>query len=108
MFKILVAEDDTELRKLFCTVLEKNSYTAFEASNGEEALEILDKEYIDLIISDIMMPKMDGYTLTQELRDAGYTMPILIVTAKESLEVFSTNVKALSRERTTTWSSLLT
>jgi len=85
MFKILVAEDDTELRKLFCTVLEKNSYTAFEASNGEEALEILDKEYIDLIISDIMMPKMDGYELTKQLRDAGMDIPILMVTAKDGI-----------------------
>lgn len=83
MFKILVAEDDEELRKLFCTVLKNNSYTPFEASNGEEALEIIDKEYIDLIISDIMMPKMDGYELTKQLRDAGNDIPVLMVTAKD-------------------------
>lgn len=83
MFKILVAEDDEELRKLFCTVLKNNSYTPFEASNGEEALEIIDREYIDLIISDIMMPKMDGYELTKQLRDAGNDIPILMVTAKD-------------------------
>lgn len=83
MFKILVAEDDEELRKLFCTVLKNNSYTPFEASNGEEALEIIDREYIDLIISDIMMPKMDGYELTKQLRDAGNDIPVLMVTAKD-------------------------
>lgn len=83
MFKILVAEDDDELRRLFCTVLKNNSYTPFEASNGEEALEIIDREYIDLIISDIMMPKMDGYELTKQLRDAGNDIPILMVTAKD-------------------------
>ena len=85
MFKILVAEDDTELRKLFCTVLNNNSYDTFEASNGEEALDIIDKEYIDLIISDIMMPKMDGYELTKQLREAGIDTPILMVTAKDGI-----------------------
>lgn len=85
MFKILVAEDDTELRKLFCTVLKNNSYDTFEASNGEEALDIIDKEYIDLIISDIMMPKMDGYELTKQLREAGIDTPILMVTAKDGI-----------------------
>lgn len=84
MFHILVVEDDKDLRDLFCTVLNENGYTAIPAENGEEALDILDSSYVDLIISDIMMPKMDGFELTKELREAKYTTPILIVTAKES------------------------
>ncbi|MCR3757520.1 response regulator transcription factor [Clostridium felsineum] len=83
MFNILVVEDDDKLRKLFCTVLERNGYHAVSANNGVTALEILDKEYIDLIISDIMMPNMDGYELTKNLRDSNYNLPILIITAKE-------------------------
>ena len=83
MFNILVAEDDQELRELFCTVLSENGYHPLEAEDGAAALSILDKEYIDLIISDIMMPNIDGYTLTRELRSANYTMPILMITAKD-------------------------
>ena len=60
MFRILVVEDDKELRHLFCTVLEKKGYTCIPAQNGKEALDLLDEEYIDLIISDLMMPVMDG------------------------------------------------
>ena len=85
MFRILVVEDDTELRKLFCTVLRDNSFIPIEAGNGEEALDILDKEYIDLIISDIMMPKMDGYEMTKQLRQAGIDIPILMITAKDGI-----------------------
>ncbi len=63
MFNILVVEDDRKLRNLFCTVLSHSGYCAISAENGMSALEILDTEYIDLIISDIMMPGMDGYEL---------------------------------------------
>ena len=63
MFQILIVEDDKELSQLFQKVLEKNGYQVKSASDGAQALEVLDKEYIDLIISDIMMPVMDGYEL---------------------------------------------
>lgn len=86
MFNILVVEDDAKLNKLFCTVLARNDYNAFPAENGQEALAILDREYIDLIISDIMMPCMDGYDLTRALRDAEYNLPILMITAKDRFE----------------------
>ena len=59
MFQILIVEDDKELSQLFQKVLEKNGYQVKSASDGAQALEVLDKEYIDLIISDIMMPVMD-------------------------------------------------
>lgn len=85
MFNILVVEDDRELRELFCTVLRENGYDSISVSNGKEALEILDYRHIDLIISDIMMPVMDGFELTRTLRDAKYSIPILMITAKERM-----------------------
>lgn len=84
MFRILVVEDDLELRHLFCRVLDRNGYETLEAADGAEALDILDCETIDLIISDIMMPKVDGFELTASLREAGYTIPILMITAAGS------------------------
>lgn len=85
MFRILVVEDDKNLRKLITTYLKKNEYITYEATNGLEALDIMDTNYIDLIISDIMMKEMDGYELTKSLRDANYTIPILLVTAKSTI-----------------------
>ncbi len=85
MFNILVAEDDNELLELFCSVLSDNGYNAIPASNGEEALSVLESQYIDLIISDVMMPKIDGYELTRQLREANYSLPILLITAKGSI-----------------------
>lgn len=86
MFNVLVAEDDDTLRRVMCAVLIKNSYTAIPARDGQEALNIIDRDHVDLIISDIMMPNMDGYELTRQLRDAGYNLPILMVTARERYE----------------------
>ena len=86
MFNILVVEDDKNLRKLISATLKQNGYNSLMAENGEIALDIMDKEHIDLVISDIMMPKLDGYNLVKALRDLGYNMPILMVTAKEMLE----------------------
>ena len=86
MFHILVVEDDAKLRSLFCTVLTNNGYLALPAESGEKALSLLDSEYVDLIISDIMMSGMDGYELIDHLRTSGFTMPILIITAKERFE----------------------
>ena len=84
MFTILVAEDDRELRELFCTVLSENGYRPLEAGDGEEALKVMETEYVDLIISDIMMPHMDGYELTKEIRKANMYLPVLMITAKDS------------------------
>ncbi|WP_379162676.1 response regulator transcription factor [Paenibacillus sp. sgz5001063] len=84
MFNILVVEDDSKLRQLFCTVLTKNGYNPIPAVNGEDALTLLDKEYVDLIICDIMMPLMDGYELTRTLRDNNNNLPVLMVTAREN------------------------
>lgn len=86
MFKILIVEDDKNLRKLITTYLKRNEYETYEATNGIEALDIMDRNYVDLIISDIMMKEMDGYELTKSLREANYTIPILLVTAKSTIE----------------------
>jgi len=86
MFHILVVEDDKNLRRLMATYLEREGYDVYHAEDGEAALRIMETTHIDLIISDIMMPNMDGYELTEELRRAEYTLPILMVTAKETFE----------------------
>ncbi len=83
MFNVLVVEDNADMLELFCTVLNDNGYRAIAATDGSDALKIMEKEYIDLIVADIMMPNMDGYELTRSLRDARYDLPILIVTAKD-------------------------
>lgn len=83
MFHILVVEDNADMRELFCTVLADAGYHTFDAADGMDALHIMEEEYIDLIIADIMMPNMDGYELTASLREAHYDLPILIVTAKD-------------------------
>lgn len=86
MFKILIAEDDKELRQLFQSVLVKNGYNVKVVSNGAEALDIIENNYFDLIISDIMMPVMDGYELVRSLRDSGYTTPVMMITAKTTYD----------------------
>lgn len=86
MFKILIAEDDSELRQLFQHVLTKNGYAVTGVSNGEEALSAVEASYFDLIISDIMMPKMDGYELVRALREAGMTIPVMMITAKDAFD----------------------
>ena len=82
MFKILIAEDDRELRQLFEHVLAKNGYATEGVSNGCQALQALEKNYFDLLISDIMMPEMDGYELVEALRQTGQQVPVLMITAK--------------------------
>lgn len=86
MINILVAEDDKNLQKLIGAVLKQQGYNVLMANDGIQALEILDMVHIDLIISDIMMPNMDGYQLTDLLRKSNYNLPILMVTAKETLD----------------------
>jgi DNA-binding response OmpR family regulator len=85
MLNILVVEDNESLRRLMRIHLERAGYAVFEAGNGVEALEVLERRSIDLVVMDIMMPYMDGYELTGELRGAKYTLPILMVTAKDTL-----------------------
>ena len=85
MFNILVVEDDVSTRKLLTDVLKDERYLPVAACDAQEALDILDHQHIDLMITDIMMPGMDGFSLTESLREAGYDFPILMMTAKETI-----------------------
>ncbi|MBR4081598.1 MAG: response regulator transcription factor [Clostridia bacterium] len=86
MFTVLVVEDDLPLRKMMCAYLTMNGFRTMPAGNGEEALDIMDSVQPDLVIADVMMPVMDGWELTEELRRAYPRLPIILVTARDSLE----------------------
>jgi len=86
MFKLLIVEDDIKLRQLFERVLVKNGYSVKGASNGKEGLSAINAEYFDLIISDVMMPIMDGYEFVRELRNTGNNTPVLMITAKSEFD----------------------
>ena len=83
MFNILVVDDDKNTRLLMKAVLEAENFTVITAENGEEALSVMEHSHVDLVVLDIMMPKMDGYTFTKTLRAADNNLPILMVSAKQ-------------------------
>ena len=83
MFNLLVVDDEKNARLYMEAVLKKNNYNVFTACDGKEALDILDREHIDLVLLDIMMPNMDGYEFTEMLRSVNDTMPILMISAKQ-------------------------
>ena len=89
MMKLLIVEDDQQLQQMFIRILTKHGYSAVGVSNGQLALDALDKDYFDLIITDIMMPEMDGFELVQQLRDVGNKIPILMITAKDAFDDMS-------------------
>ena len=83
MFKIMVTEDDRNTSKLMKAIITRGGYEVVCAADGVEALELMDRQHIDLIVLDVMMPNMDGYEFTDTLRSCGDNTPILMVTAKE-------------------------
>lgn len=83
MFRILVVDDDKNTRLLLRAVLEAENYTVVTAENGEEALELMDREHIDLVVLDIMMPHMDGYEFTKAIRSTDNNLPVLMVSARQ-------------------------
>ena len=83
---ILIVEDNDSLRKLMRLHLERAGYQVSEAADGVQALQIIEHNHIHLLIADVMMPLLGGFELTGELRNAKYTIPILIVSAKDTLE----------------------
>lgn len=83
MFVVMVVEDDADLCELFCTVLAERGYDALPAGGAREALDILASRPVDVVITDVMMPGMDGFALTRTLRSSGYDLPVLIVTARD-------------------------
>ena len=86
MFTILVVEDDLALQRMMCAYLGMNGYHTIPASNGQLALDAIERVMPDLVIADVMMPVMDGWELTRELRDAYPLLPIMLVTARDTLE----------------------
>ena len=86
MFHILIAEDDYDVCQLFKHVLLQKGYYVTTVSNGKEALDAMEKEQFDLLISDIMMPVMDGYELVHQMRETNETMPVLMITAKDAFD----------------------
>lgn len=90
MFQVLIAEDDRDLCQLFSRVLMKNGYDVEGVSDGYEALAAMDRKYFDIIISDIMMPGMDGYELVRTIRERGNNIPVLMITAKDAFDDMQT------------------
>ena len=84
MFNIMIVEDDPHQRKLMQGILEQYGYNVTTACDGIDALDCLEKKHIDLIILDIMMPRMDGFEFTTALRQSDCNIPILMVSAKQS------------------------
>jgi len=91
--KILIIEDDYSLSQLYCIILRQQGYEVIQAHNGEEAWEVLGKEHIDLIITDILMPVMNGYEFVELLRKSNPMLPVLMITAKDD---FSSKSKGFS------------
>ncbi|MBQ8392359.1 MAG: response regulator transcription factor [Clostridia bacterium] len=83
MFNILIVDDDKNTRLFLEAVIEGAGYNAITASNGVDALEVMDSQHVDLIVLDIMMPKMDGYEFTRTLRENNNNLPILMISAKQ-------------------------
>lgn len=83
MFQILITEDDLSQRKLMEAVLKNAGYAVRVAADGVEALRALDEQHIDLMLLDVMMPRLDGFELTRQLRESGSTLPILMLTARQ-------------------------
>ncbi len=83
MFNILVVDDDINTRKLMSIILTNEKYSVYTATNGREALDVMDRNHIDLVVLDIMMPEMDGYTFTKVLREENNDLPILMISAKQ-------------------------
>ena len=86
MFQILVVDDDKNTRRLFRAVLEQAGYRVCTAADGEEALAVLDREYVDLVVLDVMMPKMDGLEVARQVRRQRCNTPILMLTARSDVQ----------------------
>ena len=85
MVTILIVEDDEKIRRLIRTQL-SGAYRVLEAGDGEQALDVLDHEAVDLLIVDIMMPRMDGHELVRTLREGGDMRPVIMLTAMLSFD----------------------
>lgn len=85
MFKILVVEDEKELNKTVCSYLNQNGYEATGCLSAFEAYDVIEKNVYDLIISDIMMPQVDGFEFARDIRTLNENIPILFMTARDDI-----------------------
>ena len=85
MFKILVVEDDRELNKAVCSYLTQNGYEAMGCHGANEAYDAMYGKLFDLIVSDIMMPDIDGYEFAKTVRELNQEIPILFMTARDDM-----------------------
>ena len=86
MYNVLVVEDEINILKLMNIRLTKSGFNVFTAENGEAALNVLSREEIDLVVADVMMPVMDGFEFVERMRAESKNIPVIFVTAKESLD----------------------
>ncbi|WP_349549969.1 response regulator transcription factor [Leuconostoc pseudomesenteroides] len=86
MISILVVEDDQDLNQTVCSVLKRHGYSVSGASSANEAFSLMFDNKFDLVISDIMMPKVDGFELAETIRQLDHNMPIMFMTARGDLE----------------------
>ncbi len=84
--RLLVVEDEPNIRELLATSLRYAGFEVFTAADGSAAIEVAEKEHPDLVVLDVMLPDMDGFTVTRRLRETGRLMPIVFVTARDSVE----------------------
>ena len=97
--KVLIVDDDAHIRELIAIFLSAEGYTVIEAENGEEALILLETNNVQIVVVDVMMPGIDGYEFTRELKKY-FDIPVLMVTAKgESQD----KLKGLISELMTMW-----
>ncbi len=86
MYNVLVVEDDANILKLMSIRLKKSGFNVLQAENAKEALNVIHSGDADIMVADVMMPGMDGFRLVEKIREEGNRMPIILATAKESLE----------------------
>ena len=84
--KLLIIEDERDLNLSLTKLLKTQSYSVDSAFDGEEGMDFIAVSDYDVIILDVMMPKMDGFTFIQELRQSGSKVPVLMLTAKDTVE----------------------
>ena len=84
MFNILVVEDDPVQRRLMKAVLTRGGYNVFQACDGNEGMAVLDRQHIDLVVLDVMLPGMNGFEFAKNLRQGGSELPLLMVTARQT------------------------
>jgi len=82
---ILVVDDDPTIAALVCALLERDGYATRQAHSGAEALDVVAREPVTLVLLDVVMPEMDGFEVCRALRDAGHRLPVILLTGRDDL-----------------------